>query len=106
MQPVELLRMYSVDTDCSGAADFLELVYRIAAAWREPDAPRAVCAGVVRSMCQQRGTWTRPFYANMRRAVKPILDADDAALAALGITLEKRTSSALAYALAEWVEKC
>ena len=102
MEPVDVLEMFSVQPG-PGTADFLELTYSIAAAWRDSGSRKPCCAAIVNDMCKQRGTWYRPFYQQMKRAVKPVLDADDETLAALGISLKKHTSSALAYALAELV---
>ena len=100
MLPAEFCEMFSCDMDSDGLHDFLELTHRIAAEWRGADERKPCCSGIVTMMCKQRGLWSRPFYSRMRRAVRPILEADDETLSALGIVLKKRTSSALAYALA------
>lgn len=103
MKPVELLEMFSVDVSTAGAADFVELAHRIAAAKR---GLVPVCghgtAEIVENMRKERNNMPGVgFNARIKKAVQPILDADDATLWELGLVLRKRTGTALAVAAAE-----
>ena len=105
MKPDEILLQLGCDLDAPGMDDFIELCYRVRAAWREPGENRHVMSATVQEMCDVRKTFSRAFYQRMKRAVRPVLNADDATLAEFGIRLRKRTSSELAYCLAEILER-
>lgn len=104
-KPAEICEALGCDPDATGFDDFVELCHRIALKWVDSGAQRAVLARTVDEMCVARNTFPRAFYQKIKRAVKPVLEADDETLAALGIRLEKRTSSELAYCLAYILEK-
>lgn len=96
----ELLAAFKVDTAAGGGADFAELVLRLINGYRWSGKLPSV-GDVVRSMAKERGCTTEPLYREMKRAVQPILDSDAAALRLWELDLPKRTSSALAAAIAE-----
>lgn len=102
MKPVELLEIFSIDVSTAGAADFLELAHRIAAAKRGlvPFCGHGT-AKIADAMRKERGISLMVFYARIKQAVKPILETDDATLRGFGLVLPKRTGSALAVAVAE-----
>lgn len=103
LKPVELLRMFDIDPCSPGGADWVELAHRIAAWERWHNGGKAPIVAIVSNMCDQRQLPQRAFYARMRRAIRPLLEADERTLAALGIFPEKKTTTAYAKAAAEFL---
>lgn len=104
-KPADILECFGCDTASQGFSDFVELVHRIRLKWRDIDGNRAVLGDIVGEMCRIRGISPQMFYCRLKRAVSPLLTTDESVLDAFGIHLKKRTSSALAYALAELYEQ-
>lgn len=102
--PYELFELFSVDPRHQGAMDFSELCYRLNAVHWFPDMPGAGnTQEIIKGMARERKLPLRIFYARMKQALRPLLEADDATLAALGVQIRGRTSTAMAAAVADWM---
>lgn len=102
--PYELFELFSVDPTHQGAMDFSELCYRLNARTWFPDMPGAGNEQeIIAGMVKERKLPLRIFYARMKQALKPMLEADEATLHALGIKPTARTSTAMARAVAAWM---
>lgn len=87
--------MFSVDQMSAGAQDWLELTYRLAAGDR--------LAQIIGDLMGKHNLpHSVSIYARMKQALAPVLEADDAALRKLGISLDKHTATALAEACAKF----
>lgn len=103
-EAADFLDLFGCDCGIIGYYYFVEMVYIIRVKWREKGEKYPVVGEIVRNMCKMHGTFPRAFWTNVRRAVLPVLSADDCVLQAYGIALKKRTSSELACALADFLE--
>lgn len=103
-EAADFLDLFGCDCGSIGYYYFVEMVYIIRAKWRENGEKYPVVGKIVGEMCKTHGTFYRALWSQIRRAVLPVLSADDCVLQAYGITLKKRTSSELAYALADFLE--
>lgn len=104
--PYELFELFSVDPRHQGAMDFSELCYRLNAREWFPDMPGAGnTKEIIAGMVKERKLPLRIFYARMKQALRPLLDADPATLDALGIHCAGNTSTAMAAAVAEWMKE-
>lgn len=97
---MEILEAFGVDVEHGGGADFLELVYRLAAHERWHREKPSVGA-ISKEMAQQRRIPMSAFWGRMKWCIKGLVEADDATLEAFGIVCEKRTCGQLAAACAQ-----
>ena len=102
--PYELFELFSVDPRHQGAIDFSELCYRLNAAELGLELPdMGSMGGIIRFMMRERRVSAKLFYSRMKAALRPMLEADEATLEALGLRPERRTSTAMAVAVAAWM---
>lgn len=100
-----LLDAFGCDDRQRGFYDFVELVYRMRIFLRETPQKDPPTAQIVHEMCKIRKQPRRGFYGNIRRAIKPLLDADEDFFISLGGKMpEKMTVGALAKYLARIFE--
>lgn len=100
-----LLDAFGCNDRLRGFYDFVELVYRIRLKIRENPQKESTTADIVEEMCKERRQPRRGFYGNIRRAIKPLLDADEDFFISLGGKMpEKMTVGALAKYLARIFE--
>ena len=98
----ELMELFSIRITNQGAMDFGELCARLAV--------DAHVLGVmhvrdnVKIMCGMRGIPAQFLYQRMKQNVRPMLEADDTTLAALGLVPPpSATTTALAKSVARWM---
>lgn len=103
-ETADFLDLFGCDCGIIGYYYFVEMVYIIRAKWREKGEKYLVLGKIVGDLCKNHNTFPRAVWSQIRAAVLPVLSADDCVLQAYGITLKKRTSSELAYALADFFE--
>lgn len=96
----DLLAMFSVDTMSDGATDFAALVFsRLLPKWKGKP-----LGAVAADLWKQQKVSPKLFYCRMKRAVRPLLEADAETLLALGVPVPKeRTTTAMAQAVALWM---
>lgn len=94
-----LFETFGVDMGHVGARRFLlyvlEVAHSMAAAPGKP-----CCAKALRFLSDREGVTVEDYCRSMKQGVKPLLEADDAALAYFGIAPKKRTTGGFAVALA------
>lgn len=100
MSWIDLLIAFEIDITNGGGADFAELVLRLINHWRWTGEYGQV-GKISAAMCKERGCFPRIFYMKMKRAIKPLLNSDDAALEFWDIFPKKRTTTMMAVAIAE-----
>ena len=99
----ELLRQFGIEPDGAAAADFVELVRRIAA-YRQQNPSAEYGAGeVLRAFAVEKRMYFLALDQRMKAAVRPLLDASDTQLDAYALRLPKRTACALAWACSEYM---
>ena len=92
-----LLDAFDCDDRKKGYYDFVDLVYRIRLKMRENPQKEPTTSDIVEEMCKERRQPRRGFYGNIRRAIKPLLDADEDFFISLGGKMpEKMTVGELA----------
>ena len=98
----ELMEMFSIKITNQGALDFGELCARLAV-----DAHvlgKMPVRDNVKIMCRMRGIPRQFLYQRMKQDMRPMLEADDATLAALGLVPPgSKTATALAKSVARWM---
>ena len=99
MSWLDFLAAYEINIARGGGADFAELVLRLINGGRWAGQLPAVGA-VVQAMAKERGCTTQQLYSEMRRALAPIFDGDEAALRLWEFYPDKMTSSGLAVVIA------
>lgn len=100
-----LLDAFDCNSQSKGYYDFVELVYRVRLKWREKGEIYPVLHTIVDEMCKERNEPLRFFYANIRRACSPLLDADEDFYTSLGGKKpERRTVGCIANYLAQIFE--
>ena len=97
---IDFLAAYEINISRGGGADFAELVLRLINGGRWTGKVPAV-GPVVQAMAKERGCGTQALYSEMRRAIAPIFNGDEAALRLWEFYPEKMTSSMLAKVIAE-----
>lgn len=104
LSPLELMEMFSIDTKCREADDFLRLVYMTAAERAlRPQESRLML--VARTLWEEKRQHPRGFLGGMKQLLAPILQAPDELLAALALPLQRRTVTELADILADRVRE-
>lgn len=98
--PEELLLLFSCDPSTPGGVDFCQLVRDSAQLLAFPELGSGTW-GVATYVMKQRRWSPLVYWSRIKRAARPILDAEDETLAGLGLSLEgKRSAYALAHAAA------
>lgn len=100
-EPYDILKAFGITEASDGAVWFLELVWELAAAWDH--GRRIGVMGEITKQWQSKGIHPRAYYAKIRAALAPIIQASGEELAAWGLYPEKRTIPSLAYAVATWM---
>lgn len=100
-----LLDAFDCNDRRKGYYDFVELVYRIRLFLRESGGKEPPIAAIVDEMCKERNQPRRGFYGNIRRAIAPLLAADEDFWLTLGGKMpEKMTVGGVAKYLAQIFE--
>lgn len=105
-QAGNVLDILGCDDTKAGFYDFVELVYKIRLKIRKEPQYEPTTGDIVYEMCKTRKQHQRGFYANIRKVIKPLLDADEAFFLSLGRKKpEKMTVGEVAKYLAYVFEK-
>jgi len=96
----DLLNAYGIDMTKRGGADFAELVFRLINGYRWTGEKQSV-GKCVEEMCRTRKCGKQVFYTQMKFAIMPLLNAADITLEAWDLFPERRTTTAMAVAIAE-----
>lgn len=97
--PEELLELFSVDAAAPGGVSFCELVWLGALAARYP-AGGVSFEDVARGLMRQHKLSPVVYWGRIKRTLAPLLAAERADLAALGLQVERWTGRGIAEAAA------
>lgn len=95
----EILERFGIDSQCQGAYDFTAFVMVLALKRSQDPQMHSGAGDLLRDMAKKRGEYYLAFDQRMKRAIRPILDADTETLKRHGIYLSRPTVCGLAWAL-------
>lgn len=81
----ELLQLFEIDTNKPGAQDFLCLCDLYALMSRYQEQYRVTVSDMAALLMQQRKLSPLVFWSRMKRAIRPLIEADATTLRALGV---------------------
>lgn len=82
--PVELMELFGIDTSKQGAKDF-DTLCMLVQLFRTHKDENIYFQDVVSAMCRENNISELVFWSRIKRTIRPLLDADNRVLQALGV---------------------